>query len=110
VSGRDSQARQGCGVDSSLTWAPANVSALNAPFGEQVRRRPADEALERGGTSPEGVTAPRERRNLTRGGALPPSEAKVCSCSVAPLEWSGVLLEGGWAAGATRAVGPAVGQ
>jgi hypothetical protein len=29
--GRDSQARSG--VDSSLTWAPANVSALNAPVG-----------------------------------------------------------------------------
>jgi hypothetical protein len=33
ASGRDSQARQGHGVDSSLTWAPANVSALNAPVG-----------------------------------------------------------------------------
>jgi hypothetical protein len=31
VPGRDSQAR--CGVDSSLNWAPANVSALNAPVG-----------------------------------------------------------------------------
>jgi hypothetical protein len=31
VSGHDSQARRG--VDSSLTWAPANVSALNAPVG-----------------------------------------------------------------------------
>jgi hypothetical protein len=31
VPGRDSQARRG--VDSSLTWAPANVSALNAPVG-----------------------------------------------------------------------------
>jgi hypothetical protein len=31
VSGCDSQAR--CGVDSSLTWALANVSALNAPVG-----------------------------------------------------------------------------
>jgi hypothetical protein len=29
--GRDSQARRG--VDSSLTWVPANVSALNAPVG-----------------------------------------------------------------------------
>jgi hypothetical protein len=28
---RDSQARRG--VDSSLIWAPANVSALNAPIG-----------------------------------------------------------------------------
>jgi hypothetical protein len=31
VLGRDSQAR--CGVDSSLTWTPAYVSALNAPVG-----------------------------------------------------------------------------
>jgi hypothetical protein len=31
VPGRDSQARRGMG--SSLTWAPANVSALNPPIG-----------------------------------------------------------------------------
>jgi hypothetical protein len=31
VPGHDSQARSG--VDSPLTWAPANVSALNAPDG-----------------------------------------------------------------------------
>jgi hypothetical protein len=31
VSGRDSQVRRG--VDSSLTWALAYVSALNAPAG-----------------------------------------------------------------------------
>jgi hypothetical protein len=31
VPGRDSQARRG--VDSSLNWAPANVSALNPPVG-----------------------------------------------------------------------------
>jgi hypothetical protein len=31
VSGRDSQACRG--VDSSLTWVPANVSALNPPVG-----------------------------------------------------------------------------
>jgi hypothetical protein len=35
VPGRDSQARRG--VDSSLTCAPANVSALNAPIGEAGR-------------------------------------------------------------------------
>jgi hypothetical protein len=34
-------------------------------------------ALERGGTSPEGVTDPRARRNLTRGGDQPSSEAEV---------------------------------
>jgi hypothetical protein len=66
-------------------------------LGEQVWRRRAHEALERGGTPPEGVTAPRARRNLARGGAQPPSEAEVCPCSAAPLERSGVLLEGGWA-------------
>jgi hypothetical protein len=32
-SGRDPQACQGRGVDSSLTWVPANVIALNAPVG-----------------------------------------------------------------------------
>jgi hypothetical protein len=31
VLGRDSHARRG--MDSSLTWAPANVSALNPPVG-----------------------------------------------------------------------------
>jgi hypothetical protein len=31
VPGRDSQARRG--MDSPLTWVPANVSALNAPVG-----------------------------------------------------------------------------
>jgi hypothetical protein len=62
---RDSQACQGRGVDSSLTWAPANVRGLNAPVGERVWGRRAREALERGGTSPEGATGPRVRRNLT---------------------------------------------
>jgi hypothetical protein len=33
ASGRDSLACQGRGVDSSLTWAPANVRALNASVG-----------------------------------------------------------------------------
>jgi hypothetical protein len=92
---------------------------------EKVRRRRAHEALERGGTSPEGgdrpsseaeprsrgcpapdrggtspeggVTDPRARRNLSRGGARPPSEAEACPCSAAPLERSGILPEGGWA-------------
>jgi hypothetical protein len=53
VPGRDSQARSG--VDSPLTWAPANVSALNAPAGEQVWRRRARDALERDGNLLEGV-------------------------------------------------------
>jgi hypothetical protein len=53
MSGHDSQARHG--VDSFLTWAPANVSALNALSGEQVWRRRAREVLERDGTSLEGA-------------------------------------------------------
>jgi hypothetical protein len=32
-------------------------------------------ALERGGTSPEGASNPRAKRNLTRGGVQPSSEA-----------------------------------
>jgi hypothetical protein len=51
--GRDSQARRG--VDSSLTWAPTNVSALNAPVGGA-------------GTEAAGLRGPRARRNLARGG------------------------------------------
>jgi hypothetical protein len=79
--------------------------------GEQVQRQRAHKALERGRTSPEGgnhptseaephpegATGPRARRNLARGGVQPPIEAEVCLCSAAPLERSGVLLEGGWA-------------
>jgi hypothetical protein len=57
------------------------------------RGRPA---LERGGASPEGVSSPRARRNLTRGGILPSSEAESCYCGVVPLERSGVSPEGGW--------------
>jgi hypothetical protein len=77
---------------------------------EQVQRRRAHEALERGGTLPEGGDRPsseaephpRERPALERGGTplegvpSPPSKAEVCPCGVAPLERSGVLLEGGW--------------
>jgi hypothetical protein len=65
VPGRDSQARQGRGVDSSLTWAPTNISALNAP-----------EGLKRGGTPLEGVSSSRLRWDLARGGIQPPSEAE----------------------------------
>jgi hypothetical protein len=122
VPGRDSQARRG--VDSSLTWAPANVSALNAsvggagmeatgPRGPRARRnlaRGGDQpssraepyprgrpALEQGGTSLEEATSPRAGRNPTRGGNWPSGEAEVCQCGAAPLERSGVLPEGGWA-------------
>jgi hypothetical protein len=35
-------------------------------------------ALERGGASPEGVSRPRARRILTRGGTQSSSEAEVC--------------------------------
>jgi hypothetical protein len=73
-------------MDSSLTWVPANVSALNAPVGEQVRRRRAHEVLERGGTSLKGVSGPRARRSLTRGGRPPPSEAEPHSRGRPTLE------------------------
>jgi hypothetical protein len=39
--------------------------------GERVWGRRAREALERGGTSPEGATGPRARRGLTRGASSP---------------------------------------
>jgi hypothetical protein len=52
--------------------------------------------LERGGTSLDGATGPRARRNLTRGGDQPSSEAEGCLCGVVPLEPSGVSPEGGW--------------
>jgi hypothetical protein len=74
VPGRDSQARRG--MDPSLTWAPANVSALNALSGEHVWRRRACEVLERDGTSLEGAFSSRSRRDLARGGVQPPSEAE----------------------------------
>jgi hypothetical protein len=92
--------------------------------GEHVWGRRAREALERGGTSPEGATDPRARRNLTRGGdrpssevpgapsprarrkfasamSYPSSEAEFCPRVAGPTVW--------WAAGATLAVGSAVG-
>jgi hypothetical protein len=104
--GRDSQGRQGHGVDSSLTWAPANVSALNAhvegagteaasPRGPLARRN-----LARGGVQPpreaephpRGATGPRARRNLTRGGVRPSSEAEPRSRRRPTLERGGSLL------------------
>jgi hypothetical protein len=120
VPGRDSQARRG--MDSPLTWAPANVSALNPPIrgvgmeaagsrGPRARRnltrggvqlsietvprsrgRPAPEP---GGVPLEGATGPRARRNLTRGGDRPSSEAELYRCGTVPLGRSGVPLEGG---------------
>jgi hypothetical protein len=85
-----------------------------------LRGRPS---LERGGTSREGAPGPRERRNLTRGGARPSSKAEpyprgrpalerggdslVWCCSPRAKRsfargWLGRLFL--WAAGATRAV------
>jgi hypothetical protein len=120
VPGHDSQARSG--VDLPLTWAPANVSALNAPaqgasmeaagpLCPRVRRKLARGgtrlsietgprsrghlAPERGGVSLEGASAPRARRNLTRGGERPSSEVKLYRCGAVPLERSGVLPDGG---------------
>jgi hypothetical protein len=58
------------------------------------RGRPA---LERGEPHPRGATSPRARRNLTRWGDQPSSEAEVCQCSAVPLERIEVPPEGGWA-------------
>jgi hypothetical protein len=90
--GRDSQACQRRGVDSSLTLAPASVRALNAPVGGAGMGRRDHEALERGGTSPEGATVPRARRNLTRVGAQPSSEAEPHPRGRPALEQGGSLL------------------
>jgi hypothetical protein len=80
-----------------------------------LRGRPA---LERGGTSPEGATGPRARRNLTRGGVQPPSPrarrefASAVSCPSSEAEFrprvAGPTVW--WAAGTTKAVGLAVGS
>jgi hypothetical protein len=74
--GRDSQACERRGADSSLTLAPASVRALNPPVGGPDTGGRAREALERGRTAPEGATDPRATRNLTRGGDRPSSEAE----------------------------------
>jgi hypothetical protein len=51
---------------------PVRASSEAEPY---PRGRPA---LERGGALPEGVSSPRVRRNLTRGGVQPLSEAESC--------------------------------
>jgi hypothetical protein len=84
VSGRDSQARRG--MDSSLTWVPANVSALNPPVGGQVWRWRACDVLERDGNSLEGALSSRSGRDLARGGIQPPSEAESRSRGRPALE------------------------
>jgi hypothetical protein len=76
--------------------------------GEQVRGRRACEVLERGGTSAEGATVPRARRNLTRGGDWPSNEVKIRRCGSTPLERSGVPPEGGWANCSGGPLGPLV--
>jgi hypothetical protein len=51
----------------------------------------AREVLERGGTSLEGTSSPRARRNPARGGARPPSEAEPHPRGRPALERGGVL-------------------
>jgi hypothetical protein len=88
VPGCDSQARRG--MDSHLTWAPANVSALNPPcrgsrYGGGGPARSSSEAeprsrgrsaLDQDGTSLEEASSPRARRSPARGGDRPSSEAE----------------------------------
>jgi hypothetical protein len=60
--------------------------------GKQVQGRRACEGLERGGGSPEGVTNPRAKRNLTRGGDRPSSEVEPHPRGRPTLERGGVSL------------------
>jgi hypothetical protein len=62
--------------------------------GPRSRGRPAPE---RGGIPLEGASDPRARRNLTREGDWPSSEAKLYQCGAVPLERSGIPPEGGQA-------------
>jgi hypothetical protein len=52
-------------------------------------------ALDRDGTPLEGAPSPRVRRNLTRGGDQPSSEAEFYQCDTVPLERSRVPPEVG---------------
>jgi hypothetical protein len=61
---------------------------------EQVRGQGARGGLERGGTSPEGASSPRVRRNLTQGGIQPSSKAKPHPRGRLALERGGTLPEG----------------
>jgi hypothetical protein len=93
------------GVDSSLTRAPAlcqNIKCSGRGTGcgsceparasseaePHLRGRPA---LGQGGSSPEGVSNPRVRRSLTRGGVQPSSVAESHSRGRPALERGGVL-------------------
>jgi hypothetical protein len=58
-------------VDSSLTWVPADVRALNAPVGGA-------------GTEAASPREPRARRRLARGGDQPSSEADLTRRGVRP--------------------------
>jgi hypothetical protein len=69
-------------------------SALNRGGASRERGRPGPE---RGGVPLEGASDPRARRNLTRGGDRPTSEADLYRGGAVPLEWSGVPPKGGWA-------------
>jgi hypothetical protein len=78
---------------SSMVEPRSRGRPASSEVGPRPRGRPT---LERGGTSLEGATGPRARRNLTRGGDQPSSEAKGYLCGAVPLERSGVPPEGGW--------------
>jgi hypothetical protein len=76
-------------------------SALDRGGALRERGRPAPE---RGGVPLEGASNPRARRNLTRGGDRPTSEAELCRGGAVPLERSGVppvgrLFDGPWVRG-----------
>jgi hypothetical protein len=68
-------------------------SALDRGGASRGKGRPA---LERGGVPLEGASDPRARRNLTRGGDRPTSEADLYRGGAVPLERSGDSPEGGW--------------
>jgi hypothetical protein len=69
--------------------------------------------LTRGGNRPSSEAEPHprgrlalERGGLTRGGDQPSSEAEIRQCGVAPLQRSGVSPEGGWADHSGGPLGP----
>jgi hypothetical protein len=52
-------------------------------------------ALDQDGTSLEGASSPRARRNPAQGGDQPSIEVEYYQCGTVPLERSGVPPEGG---------------